>query len=105
MEPTSEPGFYETSQFSARADLQPTLFTSFHWRPFSLIPSFTMHETYYGQSLVNGAVSSRAHRSAPEVNVDLVLPSFERIFNKKTFLGDKLKHVIEPRADYKSCRA
>jgi len=101
-EPTVEPGFYETSQFSTRADIQPTLFTSFHWGSLSLIPSFTMHETFYGQSLVNGAVSNTSlTRSAPEVNVDLVLPTLERVFNKKTFLGDKLKHVIEPRADYK----
>ena len=28
------------------------------------------------------------------------MPSLERIFNKKTFLGDKLKHVIEPRVTY-----
>ncbi len=61
-----------------------------------------MHETFYGQSFVNGAVSSTSlTRSAPEVNVDLVLPTIERVFNKKTFFGDKLKHVIEPRADYK----
>ena len=28
-----------------------------------------------------------------EVNVDIVFPSLERIYNKKTFMGDKLKHV------------
>lgn len=98
----AEPGFYETSQFSTRADFQPTLTTSLHWGQLNLTPSFTMHETYYGQSLLNGTVSnSNVTRSAPEVNVDLVLPSIERIFNKKTFLGDKLKHVIEPRLTYK----
>jgi LPS-assembly protein len=101
-EPTAVPGFYETSQFSSRADFQPTIFTSFHWRHFSLIPSFTMHETFYGQSLINGSISSQSlNRSAPELNIDIVLPSFERVFNQKTFLGDKLKHVIEPRLNYK----
>ena len=30
----------------------------------------------------------------------MILPSLERVFDKKTFLGDKLKHVIEPRATY-----
>ena len=34
------------------------------------------------------------------MSVDLVMPTIERIFNKKTFLGDKLKHVIEPRLTY-----
>ena len=101
-EPTAVPGYYETSQFSSRADFEPTVVSSFHWGQFSLIPSFTMHETYYGQSFLNGAISSSSlTRSAPEFNVDFVLPAFERVFNKKTFLGDKLKHVIEPRASYK----
>jgi len=101
-EPMAEPGFYQTSQFSSRADLEPTLTTAFHWGQFHLIPSFTMHETFYGQSFLNGAVSGdKLTRNAPELNVDLVLPVFERIFNRKTFLGDKLKHVIEPRVSYK----
>jgi LPS-assembly protein len=40
-------------------------------------------------------------RSAPEISVDIVMPSIERIFTRKNFLGDKLKHVIEPRATYR----
>jgi LPS-assembly protein len=34
------------------------------------------------------------------VFVDLIPPSFDRVFKKKTFLGDQLKHVIEPRASF-----
>jgi integrase len=30
-----------------------------------------------------------------------MLPTLERVFNIKTFLGDKLKHAIEPRVTYK----
>ena len=41
------------------------------------------------------------NRTAPEINVDFVFPTIERIFDHKTFLGDKLKHVIEPRLNYK----
>ena len=33
--------------------------------------------------------------------MDFVIPTIERIFDKKTFLGDKLKHVIEPRLIYR----
>jgi len=40
-------------------------------------------------------------RNAPEVNVDFIIPTIERVFSRKTFFGDKLKHVIEPRANYK----
>ena len=101
-EPAYEPGFYETSQFSTRTDLEPTITTSFHWGQFNLVPSFTMNETIYSQSILNGVVNNKGlNRSAPEANIDFVMPSIERIFNKKTFLGDKLKHVIEPRVSYK----
>jgi len=102
VEPTSEPGYYQTSQFSPRGDIEPTLTSVFQWSGFSIVPSFTMHETFYGQNFVNGAVTSSAlNRTAPELNFDIVLPAIARVFNKKTFLGDKLKHVIEPRLDYR----
>ena len=101
---TAEPGsdYYQTSQFTPRSDIQPSVTTAFHWGNFDVVPSFTMYETFYGQTLVNGAVSTRTlNRTAPEMNIDFALPPIERIFNKKTFLGDKLKHVIEPRLDYR----
>ncbi len=40
-------------------------------------------------------------RSAREFDLDIILPTMERVYNKKTFFGDKLKHVIEPRVTYK----
>ncbi|HVV45099.1 MAG TPA: LPS assembly protein LptD, partial [Bryobacteraceae bacterium] len=101
-EPTSEPGFYQTSQFTPRGDFEPTISSAFHWQGLGITPGLTLHETFYGQSLVNGAVSSAAiNRTAPELNIDFALPPIERVFDRKTFLGDKLKHVIEPRISYK----
>lgn len=94
--------YYETSQFTPRGNFQPTVSTVMRWHGFSLMPEFTMHETFYGQTIVNSTVmNSGLNRAAPEVNVNLELPSIERIYNHKTFLGDKLKHVIETRASYK----
>ena len=102
VEPTAEPGYYETGQFSPRGDIEPSVTSVFHWDGLSVIPTFTMHETFYGQSFGNGSVISAAlNRTAPEINIDIVLPTLARVFNKKTFLGDKLKHVIEPRLDYR----
>jgi LPS-assembly protein len=93
--------FYETSQFSARGDFAPSVTTAFQWKGFSLVPSFTMHETIYGQSFVNNAVTNtRLNRNAPEISIDLALPPIARVFERKTFLGDKLKHVVEPRVTY-----
>src|SRR6185437_15606134 len=93
---------YETSQFTPLADVEPTLSTVLRWRGVSLMPEFTMHETFYGQSVVNSTVMSAGlNRSAPEFNINLALPSIEKIYNRKTFLGDKLKHVVEASASYK----
>ncbi len=94
--------YYETSQFTPRADFEPTVSTVMRWHGFSLMPEFTVHDTYYGQTILNSTVmNSTMNRFAPELNADLELPSLERIYNKKTFLGEKLKHVIETRASYK----
>ncbi|HEX4277970.1 MAG TPA: LPS assembly protein LptD [Bryobacteraceae bacterium] len=102
VEPTSEPDFYQTNQFTPRADLEPSISSAFHWGGLGITPAFTMHETMYGQSLVAGAVSSSGlNRFAPDFNLDFAFPPIERIFNRKTFLGDKLKHVIEPRLTYR----
>jgi LPS-assembly protein len=100
-EPTAEPGFYQTNQFTPRGDFEPTVTSAFHWGALDIVPSFTMHETFYGQSFAGGAVNSTGlTRSAPEARVTFILPPVERIFDHKTFLGDKLKHVIEPRLEY-----
>jgi LPS-assembly protein len=103
VEPTSDPAnFYQTSQFTPRTDFEPTLSSAFHWQGLGIVPSFTMHETIYGQSFVSGAVSSnQLNRFAPDFNLDFSLPPIERVFDRKTFLGDKLKHVIEPRLTYR----
>jgi len=101
IEPTSEPGYYQTNQFTPRGDLEPSVTSVFRWGGLSVIPTFTMHETFYGQGFLNGAVSTSAvNRTAPEINFDIVLPSIERVYDRKSFLGDKIKHVIEPRIDY-----
>ncbi len=102
VEPTSVTAdFYQTSQFSTRADLEPTLTSVIRLGGFHILPEITAHETFYGQSLVGGTVSSiNITRSAPEAKVDLMFPSLARVFNRKTIFGDKLKHVIEPRVRY-----
>lgn len=95
------PYYYSTNQFSARAEMEPSLATAIHLGGFTLLPEATLHERYYTQTIANYVVSStNLLRSAPEGKVDLIFPSIARIFNKKTIFGDKLKHVVEPRARY-----
>ncbi len=98
---------YETNQLMNRVNLSPHITTAFHvgdW--LHIVPSFGIHETYYseGQALLDGheaVVGTNYLRSARDLSVDFVFPSFYRVFNKKTIFGDKLKHVIEPRATYR----
>ncbi len=95
------PYYYSTSQFSARAEFEPSVATAFHFGGFTLLPEATLHERYYSQTLANYVVSSTSLlRNAPEGKIDLIFPSIARIFNRKTIFGDKLKHVIEPRVRY-----
>ncbi len=102
-QPEGQPAvdFYQTSQFTSRANFAPSLSSSIHLAGFTLLPEVTQHELFYSQTLVNNVVSgSTLLRSAPEAKVDLIFPSLERVFNRKTVLGDKLKHVIEPRVRF-----
>jgi LPS-assembly protein len=71
-----------------------------------LVPSFTVDETFYGQTQgpyelgFLRVLPGTFLRSAREFKLDPVAPSFSRVFDRKSWLGDKLKHVIEPRATY-----
>jgi LPS-assembly protein len=99
-------GRYQTSLLNSRVDFAPQITTVLRLGDFHLIPSFTLDETFYGETqgpYEDGflrVLPADLLRSAREFKLDLIAPSFERVFNRKTFLGDKLKHVIEPRATY-----
>jgi LPS-assembly protein len=97
---------YETGHFMNRVNIAPHLTTAFHLGDFHIVPSFGIHETYYseGQALNQGhysVVGTNLVSSARDLSVDVVFPTLARVFNKKTIFGDKLKHVIEPRATYR----
>jgi len=105
---------YQTRQFTPRFDLAPHVTTALHWAGFDLVPSVGFDETYYGQSqepappnplqpypVLFQVQNTSLVRSARDFSLDLIFPSLGRVFNKKTIFGEKLKHVIEPRATYK----
>jgi LPS-assembly protein len=105
---------YQTRQFTPRLNFSPHVTTALHWWNMDLVPSLGIDETYYGQSqepapfnplqpypVIYQVVNTSLLRSARDFSLDLILPSFGRVFNKKTVFGDKLKHVIEPRATYR----
>ncbi len=103
---------FETSQFTPRMNFSPRVMSAFHFAGMDFSPSFQLDETYYGESQniqLNPALAMNLYRvqqtsitrSARELSLDIALPSFARVFDKKTIFGDKLKHVIEPRVTYK----
>ena len=104
--PTALADTYRTGQFMNRVNLAPHVTTAFHWGDFHLVPSIGVRETYYGEAQAPyqdrfQVVGTNIVRSAREFSADLIFPSLARIYNKKTVFGDKLKHVIEPRATYR----
>ncbi len=96
----TEPDF-QTRQFVDRVDLNPRITTALYWKGFSLVPSFSARETHYGSSFQEGVVTgANFTRSSRELEVDLIMPSLARIYKAPKWMGDKVKHVIEPRAEY-----
>ena len=94
---------YQTPRFVSRVDVDPEITTAFHFADFNLTASGSIRETDYGDSIVNGVISDKGIlRNARELDVHLIPPAFERIFQSPKWLGGKqVKHVIEPRIDYK----
>jgi LPS-assembly protein len=96
----SEPGF-STGGVLARLDFSPELSLPLHFGGWSLRPALALHETYYTERYVNGAmVNNPTNRQALDASVELRPPTLERVFDRE-FLGRKWKHVIEPRVVYR----
>lgn len=109
---------FQTKSFTDRVNVAPHLTSALHFGDFHLVPSIGLQETFYGESQtqvqnaspmqfvspaggINQVAGTNIVRSARDFSLDLIFPSFSRVFNQKTIFGDKLKHVIEPRATYR----
>ncbi len=102
---------FETRQFVQRLDFAPHVTTAFRWHGLQIIPTFGIRETEYGESAESGGPGTAPAgpisgqnllRSTRDLTVDIVLPGFERVFDKPPkWMGAKLKHLIEPRIEYK----
>jgi LPS-assembly protein len=94
---------FQTRQFVNRVDLYPHLTSAFHLAGFSFAAGFSVRETEYGSSVPSGQLSGAdVLRNAREVRLELLPPSLERIYKSPKWLGgDKVKHVIEPRVEYR----
>ena len=95
-----------TSYF--RTDIFPTLSLQLKTPPWlSIRPQVSARGTYYSASLDRDPVTNRTVLSEEAVNrfyaqgqVEMVGPSFSRIFNRSVGGFQRFKHVIEPRFRY-----
>jgi LPS-assembly protein len=93
---------FQTRQNLERVDAYPRILTSLHWKGFTMTPSFAVRESRWGESLQSGRIAGvNINRLAREAYVELSMPSFERVYSAPGWLGQKLKHVIEPRASFR----
>ncbi len=94
-----------------RADFFPTLSLQLRTPSWlSIRPQISARETYYSDSLTDSSVANPAGplaaernaiaRSYAQAQVEVVGPSFSRIFNVSLGGFTKFKHVIEPRFRY-----
>jgi len=98
---------FRTANLLGRFDLSPEISLPLLYRGWSLRPDLTLHETYYTERLIGEsganpgtAIGNPLNRPAIETSVELRPPTLERVFNRE-FLGQKWKHVIEPRVVYR----
>jgi LPS-assembly protein len=97
-----------TRTFVDRVDVYPHLTSAFHFLGFNFLANASARETEYGSSVqnnnqVNMAITGAdVLRNAREASLEILPPSLERIYNAPKWMGGgKLKHVIEPRIEYK----
>ncbi len=96
---------FQTRAFVERLDANPRISTRLRWKEIALVPSFTARGSYWGSSQPERptqVTGQNLTRLASDFAVDLVLPSFSKVFNAPKWAGVKMKHVIEPRASFRA---
>jgi LPS-assembly protein len=94
----------ETSEIVRRFNLAPELTVPIHLGDFlQILPTVGVGLTNYGGQLVDGVfVKESFNRFTQHASVDIRPPSLARVWNTPGgLLGDRVKHVIEPRIVYR----
>lgn len=94
---------FQTRNVLERMDVAPRVTTALRWKEFRLTPSFGIRESRYGEqkSLEGRIIGENLNRFARDFTLDLSLPALERVFDSPKWLGDRIKHVFEPRVNYR----
>ncbi|HVT44127.1 MAG TPA: putative LPS assembly protein LptD [Thermoanaerobaculia bacterium] len=87
-----------------RTDLRPTLTLQLETPPwFSIKPQLSLRQTYYTSTLdpaTQQITDDSLNRFYAQGEVELVGPSFSRVFSREIANFARFKHVIEPRVKY-----
>jgi LPS-assembly protein len=94
---------FQTKQAVERLDIEPRVVTAFEWKNIHIVPSFSLRESSYGESLETQNVVAKTYlRSSREFDLDIILPSLYRIYQAPKWMGSKFKHSIEPRLQFRN---
>ncbi len=94
---------FQTRRFVQRGDFFPRITSTFRLKDFQITPTFGARQTVYGQrrEIDEGLIGQNLYRRNAEISVDIAPPSLQRIYDGPKWLGDRVKHVIEPRVRYR----
>ena len=94
---------FQTRRFVQRGDFFPRVTSTFRLKDFQFTPTFGARQTAYGQRREQdeGLIGQNLYRNNAELSLDIVPPSLQRIYEGPKWLGDRVKHVIEPRVRYR----
>lgn len=96
---------FQTRRFVQRGMFFPRVSSRLSYKGFTLTPTLGARAMAYGQRRTpDGLAGENLYRRTGEFSVDLALPALERIYRSPKWLGDRVKHVIEPRLRYRYTR-
>ncbi len=96
---------FQTRRFVQRGMFFPRVSSRLSFKGFTVTPTLGARAMAYGQRRTSdGLAGQNLYRRTGEFSVDLNAPALERVYRSPKWLGDRVKHVIEPRLRYRYTR-
>lgn len=96
---------FQTRRFVQRGMFFPRVTSRVSLGGFTVTPTLGARAMAYGQRRTeSGLAGENLYRRTGEIAVDVAAPAVERVFRGPKWIGDRVKHVIEPRLRYRYTR-
>ncbi len=96
---------FQTRRFVQRGMFFPQVSSRLSLKGFTITPTLGARAMAYGQRRTkDGLAGENLYRRTGEISVDVNAPAIERVYRAPKWLGDRVKHVIEPRLRYRYTR-